>query len=185
MLSKEKEKLVNQIVSEALFELFSITEEEVTVELFQQFLTNKYFLEHYMVTKNNYKLEDVIDSLDKAPKDSFRELISKSKNKPNTEQPRQLEKLDTNSPKTFGEIINVAKKNAKILEENSFTKPTSEEEELILRIAEERGQNKYDAEILRELIIARQKKKRQGTNVNNYFDEVKDKKNNYLKNKNS
>ncbi|QGS51878.1 hypothetical protein [Spiroplasma tabanidicola] len=90
------------------------------------------------------------------------------------------ETIDVDENDLF-KIIKRAQKQKSILNNQRWVNSEENEENEIIKKAEMSGKSKYDSDVLRELILKRQRDKRKDKGLNNFIDNVKKKKNNYDK----
>ncbi len=77
-------------------------------------------------------------------------------------------------------IFDAKNKNTNIKKEIKYTPESSDEREIIMR-ASQKGKSAYDSDVLRELILNRQKQKRNSNNLSSLINDVKKNKDDYNK----
>jgi len=77
-------------------------------------------------------------------------------------------------------IFDAKNKNTNIKKEIKYTPESSDEREIIMR-ASQKGKSAYDSDVLRELILNRQKQKRNSNNLSSLINNVKKNKDDYNK----
>lgn len=151
MRQDEKDELMKTLVIDAFVDLMLIGEPEVSERTIDNFLKDRYFLDRYLKLKK-----------------SFEEEISK-KSKLNEIPKVQLSENVYTTKSVSKNDINTILKNARLknenLKQNSWTDPQDVLESEIIKSAESSGKSAYDADVLRQLILHRQKNKNKDSNL--------------------
>ncbi|QHX35889.1 hypothetical protein STIUS_v1c03350 [Spiroplasma sp. TIUS-1] len=152
MRQEEKDELMKTLVIDAFVDLMLIGEPEVTEQTIDNFLKDRYFLDRYLKLKK-----------------SFEEEISKKSKLVEMPKVKLSENVYTTKSVSKNDINNILK-NARLkndnMKQNSWTDPQDIIEANIIKEAEKSGKSAYDSDVLRELILTRQKNKNKDSNIN-------------------
>ncbi|WP_338984195.1 hypothetical protein [Spiroplasma endosymbiont of Othius punctulatus] len=151
MRQDEKDELMKTLVIDAFVDLMLVGEPEVSEQTIDNFLKDRYFLDRYLKLKKSFEVE--------IAKKKNPASIPKINLSDNVYTARSVNKNDINS------ILKNARVQNNNMKNNSWTDPQDKLEAEIIEKAKQSGKNEFDSDVLRELILHRQKNKNRDSNI--------------------
>ncbi len=125
-------------------------------------------------------LEDLLDlsllKLDDKPMPNKFKIPDRDKNIDNKPVIKKVKPVETTEVRTLDSIIKNARQMNNKLSKSKWVNNSVEPEESILEKAKKQGKSAYDSDVLRQLILERQKKKRESLGLSSIINKAKKRK---------